>query len=383
MQGTLQNRLPSLAAVWRLLETTQIRLFSAVAVSALLSFLLVGEAVAQESGSIQGTVTDATNGESLPGANVVIVGTQQGAATDAQGNYTIDGIEPGTYSVRASFLGYQETVREGIQVQAGQTTTVNFTLQQQEQALDELVVVGYGEQQRAEVTGSIAEVSSEDLADINATGPQEVLQGLASGVAVTDNPAPGEGARVRIRGLNTLNNNNPLYVVDGVPVGGLQAVNPSNIESIEVLKDASATAIYGSRGANGVIIIDTKGGRDVVDGEGSRLTYSGNVSGAVVADEPEVLSVDQFRGAVEQFARGIAPEIAPKRINVVSPGQIDTPMVSLQGEERAAFYERMTKNNLIPRAGTPDEVAQAIVFAVQNDFVTGTTIDVDGGWLLS
>ncbi|HET7409441.1 MAG TPA: SDR family oxidoreductase [Paracoccaceae bacterium] len=98
---------------------------------------------------------------------------------------------------------------------------------------------------------------------------------------------------------------------------------------------------------------------------------------------PGQIAIGSVGGAVEQFARGLAPELAPRRINVVSPGIIDTPMVALTGEDRRAAYERMTKNNLIPRAGSADEVAQAIVFAVQNDFVTGTTIDVDGGWLQS
>ena len=108
------------------------------------------------------------------------------------------------------------------------------------------------------------------------------------------------------------------------------------------------------------------------------------VSGAPARKtKPGQIALGAVGGAVEQFARGVAPELAPRRINVVSPGTIDTPMVSLSGDERRAAYERMTKNNLIPRAGTADEVAKAIVFAVQNDFVTGTTIDVDGGWLLS
>ena len=108
------------------------------------------------------------------------------------------------------------------------------------------------------------------------------------------------------------------------------------------------------------------------------------VSGAPARrTKPGQIALGSVGGAVEAFARGVAPELAPRRINVVSPGTIDTPMVALTGAERAAAYERMTKNNLVPRPGTADEVAQAIVFAVENDFVTGTTIDVDGGWLLS
>jgi len=108
------------------------------------------------------------------------------------------------------------------------------------------------------------------------------------------------------------------------------------------------------------------------------------VSGAPARKtKPGQVAIGSVGGAVEAFVRAVAPEIAPRRLNVVSPGQIDTPMVALQGEEREAFYKKMTANHVIPRAGTADEVAQAIIFLIQNDFVTGTTIDVDGGWLLS
>jgi TonB-linked SusC/RagA family outer membrane protein len=233
-----------------------------VAAGLFVSFALVGEVVAQETGTVRGTVTDADNGEVLPGANVVMVGTQQGAATNADGEYAIKGIEPGTYSIRASFLGYQEVVRENVQVRAGETSTINFSLQQQQQALDELVVVGYGEQERGDVTAAVSQVSSEDLEDIQTTSVDQALQGQASGVEVTSAGSPGSGAIVRIRGLSTTNNNDPLFVVDGVPTGGIEGLNPGDIESIEVLKDASAAAIYGSRAANGVVLVSTKSGRE-------------------------------------------------------------------------------------------------------------------------
>lgn len=211
-------------------------------------------------GTITGTVTDSTTGEPLPGVNVVVEGTNQGAATGANGNYTISNVEPGTYSMRASFVSYQDVVVEDVEVQDGQTTTVDFAMVPATEALDEVVVVGYGEQQRRDITGSISQVSSESLQDIQVTSPEEALQGLAAGVQVTGGGVPGSGARVRIRGLSTVNNTNPLFIVDGVEVGGLEAVDVSNIASIEVLKDASAAAIYGSRASGGVVLISTKSG---------------------------------------------------------------------------------------------------------------------------
>ncbi|MFB6273134.1 MAG: SusC/RagA family TonB-linked outer membrane protein [Salinibacter sp.] len=220
-----------------------------------------GEVLAQQTGTVQGTVTDGENGQPLPGVNVVIEGTQQGTATRPNGRYEISDVDPGTYTIRASFVGYQEGVRQGVDVQAGETVTVDFSLSPSAEALEEVVVVGYGEQQQQEVTGSISQVSSQDLQDVQSPSIEEALQGLAAGVQVTSNGPPGEGARVRIRGLSTVNNNDPLFIVDGVEVNGLESINPSSIKSIEVLKDASASAIYGSRAAGGVVLITTKKGK--------------------------------------------------------------------------------------------------------------------------
>lgn len=246
--------------------------------------------IRMQTGTITGTVTDAENGQPLPGVNIVLQGTQRGTASGPNGQYRITGIEAGTYTLRASFVGYEEGVQAGVQVQAGDTTTVNFALTPSAQALEELVVVGYGEQRQEDVTGSISQISAQDIEDIQATGPQEVLQGAAAGVSVVDNAEPGEGARVRIRGLNTLNTNNPLYVVDGVPVGGLKAVNPSNIESIEVLKDASAAAIYGSRASGGVVLISTKGGQagDI------QVDFSSSYGVQNAHQRLDVLNTDQY-----------------------------------------------------------------------------------------
>ena len=228
-----------------------------------------GSAVAQ-TGTISGTVTAASSGETLPGANVVIVGTEKGSSTDANGQFSITGVTPGTYTLRASFIGYQAKPKPEVEVVAGEETVVNFSLTAG-LAMEEMVVVGYGTQQRSDLTGSIASVSTQDLEESPVESAQEAIQGKVAGVTVTQNTgSPGSGFSVRIRGTGTTGNSNPLYVVDGVPVtgatetgvGGIDFLSPSNIESIDILKGASAAAIYGAQAANGAVIITTKSGEE-------------------------------------------------------------------------------------------------------------------------
>lgn len=251
----------------------------------LLGCALVGTGGAQaQTGTVAGTVTDAETGDVLPGANIRIENTDTGASTNAEGQYEITGVEPGTYRLRASFVGFQAKVVEDVSVEAGSTTRVNFRLTPGIER-EEVVVVAYGEQQRQDVTGSISSVDAADIEGTASASLEQGLQGQIAGVDVTQgDAAPGGGISVQIRGVNsTLGNNEPLYVVDGVPINSsgvsgsqistqnsdlvtftdtnpLATLSPSDIESIEVLKDASATAMYGSRAANGVVMITTKDG---------------------------------------------------------------------------------------------------------------------------
>ena len=228
--------------------------------------------VAQDTGTVTGTVVD-EEGTSLPGANVTIVGTQQGTSTNADGQYTLENLEPQSYTLRASFVGYRPQEQE-ITVTAGETVEVDFVLPADVAQLDEMVVVGYGEQEREDLTGSISSVEGESISKVTTSSVSQALQGKVAGVQVTPNSgAPGAGAQIRIRGVGTLNNTSPLYVVDGMLTNDISFLNSGDIESVDVLKDASATAIYGSRGANGVIIITTKKGQA---GEGT--TFNANVS---------------------------------------------------------------------------------------------------------
>jgi TonB-dependent starch-binding outer membrane protein SusC len=223
----------------------------------LLGLLLIATMATAQTGpvTVRGTVTAAEDNETLPGVNVLIKGTTMGTATDIDGNFSIE--VPNNNAVLVfSFIGYKQQ-----EVRIGSNSIINVALESELSALSEIVVVGYGTQERAKVTGAISSVSAEKIRELPVPNLASALQGRAAGVTVTNPGTPGGSPLVRIRGIGTVGNNDPLYVIDGVPAGGLNQINPADIESIEVLKDASAAAIYGSRAANGVILVTTKRGR--------------------------------------------------------------------------------------------------------------------------
>jgi TonB-dependent starch-binding outer membrane protein SusC len=235
--------------------------------------LLTSSVAFAQTGAIAGQVTDAETGETIPGANILVVELERGAASDVDGNYRIENIRPGTYTVSATFVGYR-TFRQAVQVQANQTTTLNISLQMGAIGLDELVVSGYAVTPKRELTGSIASVRSQDIQDVTLQNPESLLQGRAAGVNVTATSGnPGGSFRVSVRGNGSVNSaSEPLYIIDGVQISfaqqsgltsttALNALNPNDIASIEVLKDASSAAIYGAQAANGVVIITTKRGQ--------------------------------------------------------------------------------------------------------------------------
>lgn len=212
--------------------------------------------------TVSGKVVD-PNGESIPGVTISVPGTSLGTATDIEGNYSIT--VPDGSTLVFSFIGF-ETQR----IPVGDQSIINLTMQEDVSSLDEVVVVGYGTQRKSDLTGAISSVGSETLQERPVTNVVQALQGNAAGVHVSTNMRPGELPAVRIRGNRSINaSNDPLYVIDGIPVisqlgvnsFSLNDINPNDIESVEILKDASATAIYGSRGANGVILVTTKKGK--------------------------------------------------------------------------------------------------------------------------
>ncbi|AHG93779.1 TonB-dependent outer membrane protein, SusC/RagA (plasmid) [Gemmatirosa kalamazoonensis] len=270
-------------------------------------------------GTVSGRVIDSTSRLPVTNANVVIEGSQRGTVTRADGAYVIAGVPAGPQRVRVSRIGYAAQTRD-VTVTAGGTVEAQFAIASAATALTEVVVVGYGTQRREAITGSVATVNADDAKVGRITAPTELLQGRVAGVTmIQNNGSPGAGVQVRIRGGTSISaSNEPLYVIDGVPLNNtaieptslgsgdnrntslprnpLSSIDPSDIETITVLKDASATAIYGSRGANGVVQITTKHGR-----EGrTELTYEGYFSSSSPSKTLDVLNGDEYRAFVQQ-----------------------------------------------------------------------------------
>lgn len=214
------------------------------------SFAQVGQTF-----TVSGRITDAESGTPIAGATVTVKGHDRSTQSDVQGSYRIR-VNQGDVLV-FQFLGYQSTEEEAI------TSTLDVALSSLMSHLDEVVVVGYNTVKKADLTGAVASIGAEQVRRMPVTNALQAMQGMVAGVDITSNERPGQMGSVLVRGVRSLSaGNSPLYVVDGIPLaaGGIEALNPSDIESIDVLKDASATAIYGSRGANGVIMISTKRG---------------------------------------------------------------------------------------------------------------------------
>lgn len=220
--------------------------------------MLGTKAIGQEEITVRGTVTDASDGTTLPGVTIAIQGTSVGTVTDGEGNYQLQNVPEDAVLV-FSFVGMttEEVPVEGRSV-------INVEMEPSLVELEEMVVVGYGVQQKSVVTAAISSISSEDLDRARSTRIEDVLRGQASGVSITQSSGqPGDDAQVNIRGIGTINHGDPLYIVDGMALeGGLGNLNPADIESVEVLKDAASAAVYGARAANGVILITTKSGTE-------------------------------------------------------------------------------------------------------------------------
>lgn len=239
--------------------------------------------VAQAQVSISGNIKD-NDGIPLPGVNILEKGTSNGAISDMDGNYTIE------VSSKESTLVFSMVGMISQEILVGEQTIIDISFSVDDRLLEEIIVIGYGTVKKSDLTGAVASVKSDNLEKIAASDPAEALQGQAAGVSVTKlGGAPGAGFNVRIRGLGTINNNNPLYIVDGLP-GSLSLLNPDDIASIEVLKDGAAAAIYGSRAANGVIIITTKKGKGEVSVDYNM--YMGQVS---PQNQFEMLDAEGYR----------------------------------------------------------------------------------------
>ena len=205
--------------------------------------------------AVTGKVTASDTGETLPTATVAVKGSTRGVLTDMNGNYRIE-ILAGDAVLKFSFVGYEPQ-----EVEIGNSAVINVALKLKNSTLEEVIVIGYGTVRKSDLTGAVSSVKPKDLVKITSVNPEQNLQGKVAGVQVTSTSgAPGASPVVRVRGVGTFNNSSPIYVVDGVILDDISFLNSGDIASMEVLKDASATAIYGSRGANGVIIVTTKTG---------------------------------------------------------------------------------------------------------------------------
>jgi iron complex outermembrane receptor protein len=277
--------------------------FKVLLISLLLSSV-VGQLFAQ-SGSITGMVFD-ENKQPISFVTVQIEGTTKGAISDINGKYVIENLSPGTYTVVSSYLGYKKFSKE-VTVGNG-AVTLDINMEKETSSLKEIVIIGYGTTEKRDLTGSIVSVSSKDFLSGNITTPDQLITGKVAGVQITPNGgSPGSGSTIRIRGGSSLNaSNDPLIVIDGVPVdnsgiGGspnpLSLINPNDIENITILKDASATAIYGSRASNGVIIITTK---KAARGK-LKIEFNTVQSFSQVSKYVDVLSADEFRDYIKTF----------------------------------------------------------------------------------
>ena len=203
--------------------------------------------------TVKGTVTDPA-GEPMIGVTVMAEGTGIGAMTDLDGNYTINA--DGLGSLKFSYVGY---VSQTVLING--RSVVNVVMQENSAVLDELVVIGYGTLKKSDLTGAVGSIGSKDIKDVPVNNVGQAIQGKIAGVNIVGGDKPGDNVTIKVRGLGSINNSDPLVVIDGVPTDlGLNSINPQDIERLDVLKDASATAIYGSRGANGVVMITTRKG---------------------------------------------------------------------------------------------------------------------------
>jgi TonB-linked SusC/RagA family outer membrane protein len=277
---------------------------------ALLFVLTTGMAFAQK--SISGKVKD-ESGASVPGVSVVVKGSTIGTITDIDGMYRLS-VTANAQALSFSFIGMVS-----VEIPIGQSNVINVTMKNETIDVEEVVVVGYGTRLKEQITGSVSTVSEKQLKVSSAPSVVSRMQGQISGITVTSGNTPGSDATIRIHGIGTVNDPNPLYVIDGVPVGPGNNINPNDVESVTVLKDASSAAIYGSRGANGVILITTKHGRE---NQEPTVTLTIRTGTSQATNQYQMLDTKEYGQAVwlqaknlgnapnsQQYGKGASPVI--------------------------------------------------------------------------
>ncbi len=303
--------------------------------STALLLMLASVVLAQER-TVTGKVTD-ESGSEMPGVNVIVKGTASGTSTDADGSYAIS-VRDAEAILVVSFVGYQPQ-----EVAVGSRTNIDVELVPDTQTLSELIVTGYTSERKKDIIGSVAVVNTKMTVAQPASNLSSMLQGRAAGITVSGTGAPGAASKVRIRGFVSFGNNDPLYVIDGVPTDNANSLNPQDIESIQVLKDPVSASIYGSRAANGVIVITTKSG---TSGK-HEISYDGYVGTQMVPDRayPKMLNTQQYADYLWRSfeGAGIAPQsqIFGNGASPVIPAQMWTSMNANNpgGHPNPANYE--------------------------------------------
>jgi TonB-linked SusC/RagA family outer membrane protein len=265
------------------------RIFTRISVLAAFCLLTINVAFAQNI-TVKGKVIDGGDKTSLPGVTILIKGTQNGTQTDENGNYSISA--PANATLVFNFVGYT-----ALEQAVNNQTTLNVSLASSTQQLEQVVVVGYGTQRKIDVTGSVASVKGEDINKQPSTNPISALQGKVAGVSISNNATPGSAPQITIRGTGTIyGNTGPLYVVDGVWYDDITFLNPADIASINILKDASSQSIYGVRAANGVVLVTTVKGKT----GNATINYNGTVGLQAVTNQVKMTNASEYATAVNE-----------------------------------------------------------------------------------
>ncbi len=324
------------------------------------------------------------DGAPIPGVTVVVKGTTNGTITDMDGKFSFSA-PSSSKTLSISYIGLKSQ-----EFEIGTQTVFNVTMVSETIGVDEVVVVGYGTRKKEEITGSISTVSNEQMKISSAPSVVSRMQGQVSGVTVTSGNTPGSDATIRIHGIGTINNADPLYVIDGVPVGPGNNINPNDVESISVLKDASSSAIYGSRGANGVILITTKHGRQ---NQEPSITLSVRTGLSQATNQYDMLNTDEFGQAVWLMAKnkGNAPDSKQygKGVTPVIPDYV-LPAGAKEGDPSTAAAKYSYPDNQIYKAnknGTNwfDEIYQTGIIQEYDLSISGggakSTYSMSGNYL--
>ena len=337
--------------------------------------------------TVTGTVT--ADGQPLPGATVLVKGTTTGTSTDFDGNYSVNADAASTLVF--SYIGY--TTKE---IVVGDQTVINVVLET-DNKLDEVVVIGYGTQRKSDLTGSVSSVSGEDVATLPVSRVDQALQGRAAGVQVTQTSgAPGAGTAIRVRGGNSITGSNePLWVIDGIIVGtnfNLNNLNANDVKSIEILKDASSIAIYGSRGANGVVLVTTKSGANIGGGK-PQVNVGIYTSSQLVPERPKYLTQAQQIEYTNQDAilRGVAPSFPGNPSDypdndffdlLVNPAPIYNADVSIAGSSEngsVSYYNSLNffdQDGIIENSGIQKYIFRSNMdFKISDKFKAGARIN--------